>query len=106
MSNQSLLANSIEEVIAKFQHAVIQNQLAELIHHFSKTEFVTEEELFTLVQDEVKLAINDNKPHAQALKDVLFSKITVKALLRMRMSNRVKKYLNIELDNPIRDEVR
>ena len=36
------------------------------------------------------------------LKDVLFgSKITVKALLRMRMSNRVKKYLNIELDNPI-----
>lgn len=47
------------------------------------------------------------KPHAQALKDVLFgSKITVKALLRMRMSNRVKKYLNIELDNPIRDEVR
>lgn len=91
VSNQSLLANSIEEVIAKFQHAVIQNQLAELIHHFSKTEFVTEEELFTLVQDEVKLAINDNKPHAQALKDVLFgSKITVKALLRMRMSNRVK----------------
>lgn len=36
VSNQSLLANSIEEVIAKFQHAVIQNQLAELIHHFSK----------------------------------------------------------------------
>lgn len=107
VSNQSLLANSIEEVIAKFQHAVIQNQLAELIHHFSKTEFVTEEELFALVQNEVKLAINDNKPHAQALKDVLFgSKITVKALLRMRMSNRVKKYLNIELDNPIKDEVR
>ena len=97
----------MKKLLRNFKDVVIQNQLGELIHHFSKTEFVTEEELFTLVQDEVKLAINDNKPHAQALKDVLFgSKITVKALLRMRMSNRVKKYLNIELDNPIRDEVR
>ncbi|MGU3218276.1 hypothetical protein ACVXZ0_18085 [Staphylococcus aureus] len=28
--------------------------------------------------------------------------ITVKALLNMRMENKVKQYLNIELDNPIK----
>lgn len=36
VTNTSLLASSINEVVAKFQHAVVQNQLAELIHHFSK----------------------------------------------------------------------
>ena len=106
ITNQSLLAQTIEEVIAKFQHAVIQNQLAELIHHFSKKENITEAELFNIVRKEVEVAINDHKPHAQALRDVLFGPtITVKALLRMRMTNRVKKYLNIELENPIRKEV-
>ena len=34
VENKSLLADSIEEVIMKFQHAVVQNQLAELIFHF------------------------------------------------------------------------
>lgn len=106
ITNQSLLAQTIEEVIAKFQHAVIQNQLAELIHHFSKKENITEAELFHIVRKEVEVAINDHKPHAQALRDVLFGPtITVKALLRMRMTNRVKKYLNIQLENPIRKEV-
>ena len=42
MTNESLLAQSIEEVIAKFQHAVVQNQLAELIHHFNQYEDVVE----------------------------------------------------------------
>ncbi|MDU3556851.1 MAG: hypothetical protein E7F69_04875, partial [Staphylococcus epidermidis] len=31
--------------------------------------------------------------------------ITVKALLSMRMENKVKKYLNTKLDNPIKKEV-
>ncbi|MEB7365992.1 IucA/IucC family protein [Staphylococcus borealis] len=106
ITNQSLLAQTIEEVIAKFQHAVIQNQLAELIYHFSKKEIITEAELFHIVRKEVGVAINEHKPHAQALRDVLFGPtITVKALLRMRMTNRVKKYLNIQLENPIRKEV-
>lgn len=40
------------------------------------------------------------------LKDILFGPtITVKALLNMRMENKVKQYLNIELDNPIKKEV-
>ena len=106
ITNDSLIANSIEEVIAKFQHAVVQNQLAELIFHFSKYENIEEEELFDIVQTEIAHAINDNKPHATVLKKVLFGpKITVKALLRMRIENKVKKYVNIDLDNPINTEV-
>lgn len=46
MTNESLLAQSIEEVIAKFQHAVVQNQLAELIHHFNQYEDVVEKRAF------------------------------------------------------------
>lgn len=107
ITNQSLLADSIEEVIAKFQHAVVQNQFAELIYHFSKKENISELELFEIVQGEIERAIDDTKPHANALKRVLFGpKITVKALLRMRMENKVKKYLNVELDNPIYKEVK
>ncbi|MBO1198032.1 siderophore synthetase [Staphylococcus simiae] len=106
ITNQSLLAQSIEEVIAKFQHAVIQNQLAELIHHFTQYEGVNEAELFDIVRTKVNHAIDPQLDHAQALKDVLFGPtITVKALLNMRMENRVKIYLNIELDNPIAKEV-
>lgn len=106
ITNQSLIAQSIEEVIAKFQHAVIQNQLAELIHHFNQYDDVSEAELFDIVRCKVDEAIDPNLNHAQVLKDVLFgSTITVKALLNMRMENRVKKYLNIELDNPIAKEV-
>ncbi|HFO1658208.1 TPA: hypothetical protein ACHH9A_002655, partial [Staphylococcus aureus] len=51
-------------------------------------------------------AINPRLPHANELKDILFGPtITVKALLNMRMENKVKQYLNIELDNPIKKEV-
>ena len=46
VTNESLIADTIEEVIAKFQHAVIQNQLSELIHHFNQYDEVIEEELF------------------------------------------------------------
>ena len=52
------------------------------------------------------VAINDTKPHADTLRKVLFGPtITVKALLKMRMKKKVKKYLNISLDNPIKREV-
>ena len=103
MTNESLLAQSIEEVIAKFQHAVVQNQLAELIHHFNQYEDVVEKELFDIVQEEIEIAIDDDKAHADILRKVLFGPtITVKALLSMRMENKVKKYLNTELDNPIK----
>ena len=98
VENKSLLADSIEEVIMKFQHAVVQNQLAELIFHFKKYEFIKEEELFNIIQEEIEVAINDTKPHADTLRKVLFGPtITVKALLKMRM--------NISLDNPIKREV-
>ena len=46
VTNESLIADTIEEV--KFQHAVIQNQLAELIHHFNQYDEVIEEELFEI----------------------------------------------------------
>lgn len=106
VKNKSLLADSIEEVIMKFQHAVVQNQLAELIFHFKKYEFIKEEELFNIIQEEIEVAINDTKPHADTLRKVLFGPtITVKALLKMRMKKKVKKYLNISLDNPIKREV-
>lgn len=67
VTNTSLIAESIEEVIAKFQHAVIQNQIAELIHHFSQYEFVKASELFELVGEIVEHAIDPNKPHANKL---------------------------------------
>lgn len=106
VENKSLLVDSIEEVIMKFQHAVVQNQLAELIFHFKKYEFIKEEELFNIIQEEIEVAINDTKPHADTLRKVLFGPtITVKALLKMRMKKKVKKYLNISLDNPIKREV-
>ena len=106
VTNESLIADTIEEVIAKFQHAVIQNQLAELIHHFNQYDEVIEEELFEIVREEIEMAIDNDKPHAGKLKKLLFgSTITVKALLSMRMENKVKKYLNTKLDNPIKKEV-
>ncbi|MGL4048385.1 IucA/IucC family protein [Staphylococcus warneri] len=104
--NESLIADSIEAVIGKFQHAVVQNQLAELIHHFNQYDMVNEETLFKIVQQEIEAAIDANKNHAQALHRVLFGPtISVKALLSMRMENKVKKYLNTELENPIKKEV-
>ncbi|MDQ8603352.1 staphyloferrin A synthetase SfaB [Staphylococcus sp. FR179] len=106
ITNDSLIADSIDAVIAKFQHAVIQNQMAELIHHFNQYDCVEETELFNIVQQVVAHAINPTLPHANELKDILFGPtITVKALLNMRMENKVKQYLNIELDNPIKKEV-
>lgn len=106
ITNESLIADSIEAVIGKFQHAVVQNQLAELIHHFNQYDMVNEETLFKIVQQEIEAAIDANKNHAQALHRVLFGPtISVKALLSMRMENKVKKYLNTELENPIKKEV-
>ena len=103
ITNESLIADSIEAVIGKFQHAVVQNQLAELIHHFNQYDMVNEQALFKIVQQEIETAIDDNKNHAEALHRVLFGqKISVKALLSMRMENKVKKYLNTELENPIK----
>lgn len=105
ITNESLIADSIEAVIGKFQHAVVQNQLAELIHHFNQYDMVNEQALFKIVQQEIETAIDDNKNHAEALHRVLFGqKISVKALLSMRMENKVKKYLNTELENPIKKE--
>lgn len=106
ITNESLIADSIEAVIGKFQHAVVQNQLAELIHHFNQYDMVNEERLFKIVQQEIEAVIDANKNHAQALHRVLFGPtISVKALLSMRMENKVKKYLNTELENPIKKEV-
>lgn len=106
ITNTSLIAENIEVVIAKFQHSVIQNQIAELIHHFNQYEQVEEKTLFSLVSDIVNEAIDPEKNHAKVLKEVLFGPtISVKALLRMRMENKVKQYKTIELKNPIYREV-
>ncbi|KRG08042.1 IucA/IucC family protein [Staphylococcus sp. NAM3COL9] len=106
ITNTSLIAENIDAVIAKFQHAVIQNQIAELIHHFVQYELVPEATLFEIVGDIVENAIDPNKAHAQKLKQVLFGPtITVKALLRMRMESKVKQYVTVDLRNPIYKEV-
>lgn len=103
--NDSLLADNIVDVIAKFQHSVIQNQFAELIHHFGQYKQVNEAELFQIVSEIVNAAIDDNKPHASELRQQLFAPtIKVKALLRMRMENKVKQYITTEIDNPICEE--
>ncbi|WP_437272527.1 IucA/IucC family protein [Staphylococcus succinus] len=106
ITNTSLIAENIEAVIAKFQHAVIQNQIAELIHHFSQYDQVNEAVLFDIVRDIINKAIDPSKAHAQILSKVLFGKyITVKALLRMRMESKVKQYVTIDISNPIYKEV-
>ncbi|MDG0844578.1 siderophore synthetase [Staphylococcus equorum] len=106
VNNTSLIAENIESVIEKFQHSVIQNQIAELIHHFSKYEQVDETMLFELVGNIVDEAIDPQKAHAQVLKAVLFGPtISVKALLRMRMESKVKQYVTIKLKNPLYKEV-
>ena len=106
INNKSLIGESIEAVIEKFQHAVIQNQIAELIHHFNQYDDIDEQELFNIVQSIVDDAIDDTKSHATELRNILFGEtITVKALLRMRMEDKVKKYVTTELPNPIRKEV-
>ncbi|WP_436854818.1 IucA/IucC family protein [Staphylococcus caeli] len=106
ITNTSLIAENIEAVIAKFQHAVIQNQIAELIHHFTQYEFVTEYELFNVIREITEHAIDSEKAHADILRQVLFGpKLTVKALLRMRMEGKVKQYVTIDLNNPLYKEV-
>ncbi|MDT3983616.1 ferric iron reductase, partial [Staphylococcus ureilyticus] len=106
ITNKSLIAENIEAVIAKFQHAVIQNQMSELIHHFTQYEDIEADELFELVREAVEQSIDPQKAHAQILRQTLFgSKINVKALLRMRMEGKVKNYLTVDLDNPLSKEV-
>ncbi len=49
-------------------------------------------ELFNIVQQVVAHAINPTLPHANELKDILLGPtITVKALLNMRMENKVSR---------------
>lgn len=106
IKNESLLSNSIEGVIAKFQHAVIQNHLGELIHHFGQYEDINEQKLYGIVQAQLEEAIDYTQPHAHILKKTLFAPtMKVKALLRMRMEDKVKQYLNIKVPNPIKKEV-
>ena len=66
---------------------------------------MNEAELFQIVSEIVNAAIDDNKPHASELRQQLFAPtIKVKALLRMRMENKVKQYITTEIDNPICEE--
>ena len=93
-------------MLARRQRQMCIRDRAELIHHFNQYDEVIEEELFEIVREEIEMAIDNHKPHAEKLKKILFgSTITVKALLSMRMENKVKKYLNTKLDNPIKKEV-
>ncbi|MEL0539390.1 IucA/IucC family protein [Staphylococcus debuckii] len=102
VENQSLIADQIEDVIAKFQHAVIQNQMGELTYHFQQYECIDENEMFEIIRHITLNAIDPNKPHADILKKVLFAKtMKVKSLMRMRMEGKVKKYVNTEVANPL-----
>ncbi|MCS4485951.1 IucA/IucC family protein [Staphylococcus americanisciuri] len=102
VTNTSLIAENIEAVIAKFQHAVIQNQLGTLIHHFKHVYKSDEQALYDIVSDVIHEAIDDTQSHAVALKRVLFGeRVIVKALLNMRMNQQVKQYMNVALDNPL-----
>ncbi|MBI5975884.1 IucA/IucC family protein [Staphylococcus canis] len=106
VTNTSLIADNIDDVIAKFQHAVIQNQLGTLIHHFHAHYDVSEVNMYSIVKEVVTHAIQDRQAHSEALKRILFGEtVTVKALLNMRMQQKVKKYVQIQLDNPLKGEV-
>lgn len=85
------MSDKIEAVIAKFQHAVIQNQLGTLIHHFHHKHQIDEATLYTIAAAEIEASIDPTRPHADALKRILFGeKMTVKALLNMRMEQKSK----------------
>ncbi|QLK86568.1 IucA/IucC family protein [Staphylococcus sp. 17KM0847] len=102
LTNHSLIAEDIEAVIAKFQHAVIQNQLGTLIHHFKHVHKSNDAVLYRIVGDVVCQAIQPYDAHADVLERVLFDeRVNVKALLSMRIAQQVKKYVNISLDNPL-----
>ncbi|MBV5191393.1 IucA/IucC family protein [Staphylococcus chromogenes] len=106
ITNESLIADNIEAVVAKFQHAVIQNQLGTLIDHFHHAHHMDEALLYKIVRECVARSIDDTLAHSNTLRDVLFGEtVTVKALLNMRMHQRVKSYMEIELQNPIQKEV-
>ncbi len=106
VSNQSLITENIDEVIAKFQHAVIQNQLGTVIHHFHHRHGINEKVLYNVAGEIIENAITSNLNHAEALKRLLFDKkMTVKALLNMRMEQKVKQYVQIEIDNPLEREM-
>lgn len=106
MTNESLISAEIEAVIAKFQHAVVQNQLGTLIHHFHHVHHIDEAPLYDIAADVIEQAIDPSHAHANALKRVLFGdKITVKALLNMRMKQKVKQYLQIDIKNPLEREL-
>ncbi len=106
VSNQSLITENIDEVIAKFQHAVIQNQLGTVIHHFHHRHGINEKVLYNVAGEIIENAITSNLNHAEALKRLLFGKkMTVKALLNMRMEQKVKQYVQIEIDNPLEREM-
>ncbi|ARJ50330.1 IucA/IucC family protein [Staphylococcus lutrae] len=106
VTNESLIAENIEAVIAKFQHAVIQNQLGTLIHHFHHAHQIEEAELYQIVADVVAQSIDPSQPHAEVLQRILFGPtVTVKALLNMRMAQKVKQYVQIEIENPLEREL-
>ncbi|UXR77927.1 MULTISPECIES: IucA/IucC family protein [unclassified Staphylococcus] len=105
VTNTSLIAENIDAVIAKFQHAVIQNQLGTLIHHFKHKYQCDEQALYEIIRDVLYEAIDDTQPHAMALKRILFGEeVVVKALLNMRMKQQVKKYTTIALENPLHEK--
>ncbi|NHA41152.1 siderophore synthetase [Staphylococcus schleiferi] len=106
VTNQSLITENIDEVIAKFQHAVIQNQLGTVIHHFHHRHGINEKVLYNVAGEIIENAITPNLNHAQALKRLLFGKkMTVKALLNMRMEQKVRQYVQIDIDNPLEREM-
>lgn len=105
VTNTSLIAENIDAVIAKFQHAVIQNQLGTLIHHFKHQHHCDEQALYDIIRDVLHEAIDETRPHAIALKRVLFDEeVVVKALLNMRMKQQAKKYTMIALENPLHEK--
>ncbi|MEJ7541261.1 IucA/IucC family protein [Staphylococcus intermedius] len=106
ITNESLISDEIEAVIAKFQHAVIQNQLGTLIHHFHHVHHIDEAPLYDIAAEVIEEAIDPSHAHADALKRVLFGdKMTVKALLNMRMEQKVKQYVQIDIQNPLEREL-
>ena len=68
LTHHDIYSASIEEVVANLQRTVIQYHLAELVHHFTQYEGITEHGLYGIVQQVIYTAIDDTRPHADILK--------------------------------------
>lgn len=106
LTHHDIYSASIEEVVANLQRTVIQYHLAELVHHFTQYEGITEHGLYGIVQQVIYTAIDDTRPHADILKKVFFgAKVKDHSSFQQYLYPELVREKCIEFDNPLESEV-